>query len=306
MTKVDTQSEFNKNKPIIYKVQLRNGFSERNKIESPNTIMQIDDLDSRTRYKILDNIKFIFTVIQKCYDQGTRDNFKFTRFYNRLLRDVFLEEINYNITRYDDSWFCETYIRPVILFDRYNNVFDLVEYIIQTLSEMYLSEEDNTLFENINKTFRLEFVGYRFVNKKITPISDELEIEAIKEANNSDYHVVNKHLRKAIEYFSNRDNPDYDNSIKESISAVEAICQIVTNNNKATLGEALKQLEKNGIIIPKAMLSAFSSLYGYTSEDNGIRHANGIGEKDSSNEEAKFMLISCSAFINFIVSKLSH
>jgi hypothetical protein len=43
-------------------------------------------------------------------------------------------------------------------------------------------------------------------------------------------------------------------------------------------------------------------LYGYTSDTHGIRHA----LKDDSQpnaEDAKFMLVSCSAFVNYLVEK---
>ena len=45
---------------------------------------------------------------------------------------------------------------------------------------------------------------------------------------------------------SDRQRPDYRNSIKESISAVESIAQQLSGNNKATLDDALKILEKKG------------------------------------------------------------
>lgn len=48
------------------------------------------------------------------------------------------------------------------------------------------------------------------------------------------------------------------------------------------------------------MKGAFEKLYGYTSDANGIRHANGLGEGDSTFEEAKYMLICCSAFVNYL------
>ncbi len=63
----------------------------------------------------------------------------------------------------------------------------------------------------------------------------------------------------------------------------------------------LKQLEKNSISIHSALESAFNMLYGYTSDANGIRHAGDIGGKESSFEEAKFMLISCCAFVNYLI-----
>ena len=75
------------------------------------------------------------------------------------------------------------------------------------------------------------------------------------------------------------------------------MCQIITGNNNASLGKALEKLK--GKIHP-ALNTAFEKLYGYASNSNGIRHANGLGEGDSTFEEAKYMLVSCSAFVNYL------
>ncbi|MBP3664562.1 MAG: hypothetical protein J6J03_05305, partial [Tyzzerella sp.] len=87
-----------------------------------------------------------------------------------------------------------------------------------------------------------------------------------------------------------------------SISAVEALCCIITNDKRATLGDALKKLESKGIKLHKALQSAMSSLYGYTSDEGGIRHGS-IDFAGASSEDAKYMLISCSAFVNYLIEK---
>ena len=69
-----------------------------------------------------------------------------------------------------------------------------------------------------------------------------------------------------------------------------------------TIENMLKKLEKNGIIIHSGLKSAFNILYGYTSDANGIRHAGDIGGKSSTFEEAKFMLVSCCAFVNYLIA----
>lgn len=63
----------------------------------------------------------------------------------------------------------------------------------------------------------------------------------------------------------------------------------------------LKKIEDSGVVIHKALKSAFNILYGYTSDANGIRHAGDIGGPSSTFDEAKFMLVSCSAFINYLI-----
>lgn len=41
----------------------------------------------------------------------------------------------------------------------------------------------------------------------------------------------------------------------------------------------MKKIEENGIEIHSGLKSAFNTLYGYTSDANGIRHAENIGGK---------------------------
>lgn len=97
---------------------------------------------------------------------------------------------------------------------------------------------------------------------------------------------------------------DYHNSIKESISAVEALCRGKTGEN--TLGKALNQLEKKRVVIPKLLKTAFEKLYAYTNqEDTGIRHSlmDDDGTYTPIADEAIFMLVSCSAFVNYLRKK---
>jgi len=113
---------------------------------------------------------------------------------------------------------------------------------------------------------------------------------------------VKSHLEQALLHLKDRDSPDYRNSIKESISAVEALCRRLDGDQHAKLGAALSALEKRSVMHP-ALKSAFSSLYGYTSDSNGIRHAL-LEESTLTNADARFMLVSCSAFINYVIDSV--
>lgn len=42
------------------------------------------------------------------------------------------------------------------------------------------------------------------------------------------------------------------------------------------------------------------SQYGYASDETGIRHAGKIGELNSNFDEAKFMLVACAGFVNYL------
>ena len=67
----------------------------------------------------------------------------------------------------------------------------------------------------------------------------------------------------------------------------------------------MKHLEDSGVKIHPALKGAFSKLYGYTSDASGVRHAGELGGKDSTFEEAKFMLVSCCAFVNYLTGLLA-
>ena len=53
------------------------------------------------------------------------------------------------------------------------------------------------------------------------------------------------------------------------------------------------------------MKKAFTCLYGYTSDSGGIRHALTEDDVVPNFEDAKFMLVSCSAFINYLIAKVA-
>ncbi|OFX35672.1 MAG: hypothetical protein A2X08_12530 [Bacteroidetes bacterium GWA2_32_17] len=112
---------------------------------------------------------------------------------------------------------------------------------------------------------------------------------------------ANIHLKNSLDKISEKTNPDYRNSIKESISAVECVAKKISDNKNDSLGGALDKIKGKTKIHP-ALERGFKQIYGYTSDSDGIRHAL-EAETNCDFEDAKFMLVSCSAFINYLVSK---
>lgn len=110
------------------------------------------------------------------------------------------------------------------------------------------------------------------------------------------------HLNSAIELLSKKPVSDSDCrlSIKESISMVEVIPRIIEPTEN-TLGSALKRLDKNQKINPN-LKAGFKKLYVYSNDKNGIRHAL-MNEQIINPEDAKFFLIACSAFTNYLIEK---
>jgi len=198
--------------------------------------------------------------------------------------------------RSSDGYAILNEIRNYYFQAKWNEVYDFLEYILK-------SEENLELIEAINVILERELAGYRYIGSAFVPITDEVEIEAVQQAATEDlFRGVHSHLKKAIECLARRENPDYRNSIKESISAVESMAKEITGNPKATLGDALSLLERNHNLHP-ALKSGFSAIYGYTSDEGGIRHAM-LNEPNITATDAKFFLVLCSSFINFLKVKI--
>jgi hypothetical protein len=198
-------------------------------------------------------------------------------------------------------------LREMFYSANWFEVYDILEHVLQmhvVVPHLYPRE----IVQDLNQVLEQEMAGYRIVDGIFTPITSDSEMEAITHAiaDTQDKKLAgaNTHLKSALQKISDRKNPDYRNSIKESISAVESIARLVGESNKATLGDALKVVEAK-IELHKALKSAFSSLYGYTSDEQGIRHAL-LDAPTVDFEDAKFMLITCSAFISFLLGKCAR
>ncbi len=294
----------NKRENSEYKIQIRGGFADRNNIHPINTTMQYTDLDNRSRVAIVNVLSALYHDIFNGIYNGINDYEKKEAFWRRIIFDVYSKQIDFSSSLVDREESMFEIIDSSIYEEDYANVLSLVEFIARLLhKEATERYKQFNVYSLLNQVFEGEYIGYRFVNGTITKITNDIEIKAIEEAVNVKTNKVDEHVDKALRLLSDRDNPDYENSIKESISAVEAICNEILGK-KATLGDALKQLKKQ-IDIHPSMESAFEKLYGYTSDASGIRHAGQMGGPNASFEEAKFMLVACSGFINYLKGIIS-
>lgn len=180
---------------------------------------------------------------------------------------------------------------------------DLVEFTIKYLHHQCPSV-CRKFVARLNREFeRLNF-AYRVVDTEIIEITSKEELVAVESAVHDSPENIRMHLCRALELYAQRPKGDYRNSIKESISAVEAYCREIAGKN--SFGDALDSMKWKGVI-PKVLRDAFVKLYAYTNQpDTGIRHA--LMDDDDTytpaSEETLFMLVSCSSFINYLNIKL--
>lgn len=188
-------------------------------------------------------------------------------------------------------------------YGQWYSVYDFIEFVLRNYIEQFQDTTNVKFVAHCNEILERELSGYRIVGNTIVPITTEEEMQSVELAMkiNDVYLPVKEHLARSMQHLSSRVSPDYRNSIKESISAVESLCMIITSDPKATVGSALKKIEKEHKL-HSALKNSFSSLYGYTSEADGIRH--GLLEQDElRQEDAIYMLVSCSAFVNYLIKK---
>ncbi len=269
-------------------------FSQRKGIVSAKDSIQKESMDQDLRIGIWNVLKLF--VWDSFRDNFLHENQQFHGFFQKL----WMNFLKYSVDTLNDYW-KTTYneIRETYFNFKWFQIYDFLEFTV----ENYPGRDVNQFIKGCNIILERELSAYRFVGSTITEITSEEEIQEIEKAMADSPNTVQLHLNSALKLLGDKKSPDYRNSIKESISGVESMCKKISGDDKATLGKALTLIEKNGKVqLHSALKSAFSKLYGYTNDAGGIRHA--LLEEDKLDfEDAKFMLVSCSAFINYLIIK---
>lgn len=245
----------------------------------------------------------IQNAICSCFD---RLQYKNQDFYIELEVHIWTKFLNERESNFSDRMGYIRIVSTQFIEDKKQYWFrklDLIEFSISYMRNKNMILCDYFIYMLNSEFERLNF-AYRIVEDKIVEITSEEEIRTIENAIEKSENNVAKHLNKALEQYALRPQGDYQNSIKESISAIEAYLREKTG--ELTLGKALKKLKEANIIIPQMLENAFTQLYAYTNQkETGIRHA--LMEKEGNyvptEREAYFMLVSCSAFINYLQGK---
>lgn len=175
-------------------------------------------------------------------------------------------------------------------------IYDLIEFVSEC-SNIFT----NKFNEKVNEVLEREMSGYRIVSGRVVRIISDEEISEIEQAINetSEWSSVNTHLKSALKFISDKKGADYRNSIKESISAVESLCGIITNVQGGTLGNLVNEMARTHGL-NKSLGKSISALYGFASEHAGIRHGLNENSDHVGFDEAKFIFVTCSSMINYL------
>lgn len=286
-------------------VQVRGGFSERNGVgRQLNKEMQTNSFDVRTRTLFVNVLQEYFLEKDLCnYTAYGREDFT-KGIYREIAQNATgeLAYWYYNVNTNYAELFID-YISAPILNGKYDEVLTLIEFIAKQIDKSLSAEIGNRLRHKFNELFEQEYVGYRFLGDIITPITNDKERKCIEESMTCQIKMIEKHMEKAVKLLSNRDDPDYKNSIKESINAIEAAARFILQDDSIILSKALVKLNDKGIICHKTLRDVIEKIYAFGSDAGGVRHGEKSEPINLGFDEAKMLLVTCSSVVNFLLSK---
>ena len=198
----------------------------------------------------------------------------------------------------------QSYKSMILNESTFNELFDLLQEILRHYAC------PDSFVERVASVFRRSRLAYVIdtsdpisIIPAITEEEGQVIIASIHQLQADGLAGAAAHLREASQSIN---QSNWSGSIRESIHAVESVARLLDPQASKSLGPALASLELQGDLHP-ALKGAFSKLYGYTSDEEGIRHA--LLESDQAKpgiDEAVFMLGSCAAFASYLARKHSE
>lgn len=267
-------------------------FSDRIGVTTPRLEMQREEMSDGLRNRLW-NI-FELSIINPYRLELSRHSNGNAVLLCRLIWDAHLK---LPLNQMNPSWGegFEEKLRTYFSNRVWHDVYNLLEFIAEQpdyeLSEAFISW--------CNEVLEGELSAYRFVGNTLTPITDSTELDAISEAQDNATTPAQTHLHQAVAHLSDRESPDYRNAIKESMSAVESeLCAMIGDPNKA-LGAAMSKAEQQFGIVPM-FKSSVEKLYQFSNGDSGARHSLSDQSYEVTFADAKYVLVTCSAFLNYL------
>jgi hypothetical protein len=201
------------------------------------------------------------------------------------------------------------FYKPAILSGRnalsFSKLFDLLQFMLRL---PIMAQEVPKAVMEIHSIIRRNMLAYDLLDippdgPTIVPNATPEEGEAVRQAfialSVGRFDGARTHLRKAAESINSGQATD---AIREAIHAVESIVRVIAPNKN--FRDALAALNAQ-IAIHPAFRDALLKLYGYSSDEKGIRHP--LLESDDATRvgmtEAVFMFGACASFITYLISR---
>ena len=188
-------------------------------------------------------------------------------------------------------------LKPIFDKGDYISIFGFLQFILRHPSCPYQFDE------RIGGALIYSKAAYRVLDgNTIIPVSSDTESATLERAFAdlavTEFQGARSHLRGAGEQLT---AGKYADSVRESIHAVESVARVLSPSGN--FREALAKLEETSGI-HGGLKAGFNSIYGYTSDEKGLRHPLLEDAQASVDEtDALFMIGACAAFVSYMIHK---
>ena len=187
----------------------------------------------------------------------------------------------------------------ILLEGPYGDCFDLIEALLRHPEcPREFTEEIEDIFHH-QLAYRIDTSSLPTVIPAATKQEGDALLRALQDLEEAGLGGAAKHLRKAGQRIIGQ---DWSGSVRESIHAVESVAKRIAPEKAGTLGTALAMLEQQERL-HGSLKKGFSALYGYASDEQGIRHALLDDESKVTQDEAIYMIGACAAFCSYLWRK---
>jgi len=283
-------------------------FSQRHGYDTLPECMRLEHLSESARTEVYNIIYDILTVSGVYENYVTSPVIRMSRYAIALSLNKKIREIGASGDEILDQ------LQSIVYESSFNKVLDILEYMANYRDDQNYTEShtmNNQLIQfpkNINKAFDRKGVAYSFdilsEPFKIYPRTSMEQGIAIQNAvdtlKNHGHDSPTTHLQDAAAHLN---SGEFADAIADSIHAVESVLCFYDPEKNPKLSTAIDWLQSQGIIKHKALAKAIKSLYGYTSDEKGVRHAL-IFEKKANVDmnDAMFMFGACASLAAYLAN----
>ena len=234
------------------------------------------------------------------YNYGMRGGYQVTGGWKTILYDKHVE-VDFELAdEFGASFeYQNNKLKTLIVEGALHKVFDFLTFVMRHRKCPY------QFANKIHWVFQKSRAAYKLIDDgpTIVPCATPEEGQAIATAfaltQETGFSGARTHLREAADALN---KGDYPGCVRESIHAVESVaCRLNKDASKA-LAPALNTLGKS-ITLHSGLKQGFLKIYGYTSDQDGIRHALFEGEADVDIVDATFMFGACASFVTYLINK---
>ena len=280
-------------------------FSQREGYEEPPGPLRLEELPPQARTRIWNELYEFQSDTHSWLDMQSQalKGLDYTPRFLRVMRDVHGQLHGKPL----DEWTGEKRgvqadLKNRIANDSFHRVFDLIEFIMRhEWCPPNFVERMARVFRGCKLAYRIDPGPPAKIFPAVTPEEGEELLRNTKELRDAGLKGASAHLQEASQCINRRKWAD---SVRESIHAVESVARQIDPDASKTLGPALNSLERQGVLQHPALKEAFSKLYGYTCDEEGIRHARVYKpEAEVTVDEALFFLGACASFASYLWRK---